>query len=353
MYIVLAIFIFGILIATHELGHFLTAKACKVKVNEFAIGMGPAIFKKQKGETLYSLRLLPLGGFCAMEGEDESSQDPRAFTSQPAWKRLLILAAGAGMNFLTGLLAVLLLFALVQPTYYVTNTVLAVEDTFRYGGETGIQPGDQILSIDGHHIFCADDFSTYMDRADGPVDMTIRRDGSRIHLEDYPLQREEFLLEGETVLRYGITFETEEHSFGGYLRHCGYTTWNFVRMVEMGLSDLIRGNVGMKDLSGVVGIVDTISDVGTASPTVGAALANIGYLGAFIAVNLAVMNLLPIPALDGGRIFFLAVTAVIEAITKRKINPKYEGYIHAGGLVLLMGLMVVVMFNDIVRIIHG
>ena len=192
-----------------------------------------------------------------------------------------------------------------------------------------------------------------MDRADGPVDMVIRRNGERIRLEDYPLQREDFLVDGVTVHKYGINFETIDPTFGEYLRDCFYTSWNFVRMVRMGLQDLIGGNVGMKDMAGVVGIVDTISDVGNQSATTADALANIAYLGAFIAVNLAVMNLLPIPALDGGRIFFLLVTWIVEKIIGRKINPKYEGYIHAGGLVLLIGLMVVVMFNDIVRIING
>ncbi len=353
MYIILAILIFGILIASHELGHFLTAKACGVKVNEFAIGMGPKILKKQKGETLYTLRLLPLGGFCAMEGEDEASEDKRAFTSQSVSKRLLILAAGAAMNFLVGLLIVLVLFACLRPAYYVSNTVDSLEDAFRYGGENGIQPGDEILSIDGHRVFYGNDFTTYMDRAEGSVDMVVRRDGQRVKLEDYPLQREEFLVDGETVLKYGINFDTIEPTFGEYLRHCLYTTWDFVRMVWMGLADLFGGNVGMKDMAGVVGIVDTISDVGNQSATTADALANIAYLGAFIAVNLAVMNLLPIPALDGGRIFFLLVTWGLEKLLRRKIDPKYEGYIHAGGLVLLIGLMVVVMFNDIVRIING
>jgi len=353
MYIILAILIFGILIASHELGHFLAAKACNVKVNEFAIGMGPKLLKKQRGETLYTLRLLPLGGFCAMEGEDEASEDQRAFTSQKAWKRLLILAAGAAMNFLLGLLIVLILFAFLQPAYYVSSTVAGLEDAFRYGGEDGIQPGDQILSINGNRIFYGGDFTTYMDRADGPVDMVVRRDGVRVKLESYPLQREMFVVEGETVRKFGINFETIEPTFREYLRHCLYTSWDFVRMVRMGLSDLFGGSVGLKDMAGVVGIVDTIGQVGRESASAGDAIANIAYLAAFIAVNLAVMNLLPIPALDGGRIFFLAVTWILEKILGRKINPKYEGYIHAGGLVLLMGLMVVVMFNDIVRIING
>ncbi len=351
MYIVLAILIFGILIATHELGHFLTAKACGVQVNEFAVGLGPAILKKKRGETQYSLRILPLGGFCAMEGEDSVSENPRAFTSQPVWKRFLILVSGAAMNFLTGLLVVLLLFS--RSEYFVGSTVTDLAEGFRYGGEQGLMVGDEIVRIDGHAVWYVDDFQTYMSRSDGTVDMTVLRGGRRVELKDYPLQMEEFDVDGETVTRYGITFNIIRANLWEKFKYGCYTAYDFVRLVYMSLGDLLRGAVGVNELSGVVGIVDTISQVGQQSATRSAALLNIAYLAAFIAVNLAVMNLLPIPALDGGRIFFLLVTWVLEKILGRKIDPKYEGYIHAAGLVLLLLLMAYVMFNDIVRIVHG
>lgn len=352
MYIVFAILIFGVLIGIHEFGHFIAAKACGVRVNEFAIGMGPALWKKQKGETLYALRLLPIGGFCAMEGEDQSSEDPRAFTSKSWWKRAIILVAGAFMNFLLGLLIIVMLYSSAQA--FAGRTVVELVDGFQYGGEEGLMVGDEVLSIDGHAIFYSSDFSTYMARSSGgTVDMVVRRDGEKVLLDDYPLQLEEYVVDGETVSRYGVTFNTIQATLWTKLQYACYTAVDYVRYVWMGLSDFVTGAVGIKDMSGPVGIVSVIGQVGQESASTGEALQNILFLAAFIAVNLAVMNLLPIPALDGGRVFFLLITSAVEKIIRRKINPKYEGYIHAAGFVLLLGLMAVVMVNDVVRILHG
>ena len=351
MYIVLAILIFGVLIAIHEFGHFIAAKAFGVKVNEFAIGMGPAIVKKQKGETLYALRLLPVGGFCAMEGEDESSADPRAFTSKPWWQRAIILVAGAFMNFLLGCLIVVLLYTSAQS--FAGRTVAALVDGFKYGGADGLMVGDEVLSIDGHTLYYASDFSTFMARGGDTVDMTVRRGGEKVQLRNYPLKLEKYTVDGETVTRYGVTFETVPATAWTRLEYACYTAADYVRYVWMGLSDLVTGAVGLKDMSGPVGIVSTIGQVGRESETTGQALQNILFLAAFIAVNLAVMNLLPIPALDGGRVFALLITGILQKLLRRKINPKYEGYIHAAGLFLLLGLMAVVMVNDVVRIFNG
>lgn len=352
MYILLAILIFGILIASHELGHFLAAKSCGVKVNEFAIGMGPAIFKKQGKETLYALRALPIGGFCAMEGEDEDTGDPRSFSGQKAWKKFIILIAGAGMNFIFGLIIILIIYS--GASAFGGNTVQTTVDGFKYGGESGIMAGDEIVKIDGSRIYYSADFSTYMSRsADGKVDMEIIRDGEKIQLRDFPLSVEDYVINGQTVSKYGITFEVIQANVLERVKFSFYTAYNFMRYVQMGLSDLITGAVGVNDMSGVVGIVSTINQVGESADSTGDAIINILYFGAFIAINLAVMNLLPIPALDGGRIFFLIVTWITEKIIRRKIDPKYEGYIHMIGLVLLMGLMIYVMFNDILRIVNG
>ena len=345
MYIVIAILAFGILIASHELGHFTAAKLCGVKVNEYAIGMGPAIFKKQKGETLYSLRLLPIGGYCAMEGEDEESPDPRAFTSQPAWKRIIILVAGATVNFLVGLIIVLIIFARFNS--FSGTTIMEFADGFPLTDRLSV--GDVVYKINGERIYYADDFSTFMTRAGDTVDMVVVRDGRKVTLDDLPLQVREY----DGVMRYGLTFNRIKATFTTKLQYSWYTATNFVRLVRLSLTDLITGSVGVKDLSGVVGIVDTINDVGEQSETRSDAFLNIAYLCAFIAVNLAVMNMLPIPALDGGRVFLLIVTVIIEKITGKHVNPKYEAYIHAIGMILLLALMAYVMFNDIVRIIHG
>ena len=351
MYIVIAILAFGILIAVHELGHFLAAKLCGVKVNEFAIGMGPAIFKKKGRETQYSLRLLPIGGFCAMEGEDENTGDPRAFSAQNRFKKFIILFSGSFMNFLMGVIIIVIIFA--RQTAYIVPDVTELAPEFPDEGTEGIMVGDRIYSINGMRIFYTADFSTAMNRFPSPVDLTVIRDGEKVTLEDYELVPREIMTDGEVQIRYGITFRVEPASFLGNIKYMAYNTWNFVRMVWFGLSDLVTGAVGLRDMSGVVGIVDAINDVGTSAETVSIGLLNVFYLCAFIAVNLAVMNLLPIPALDGGRIFFLVITWVIEKILKRKLDPKYEGYIHTVGLVLLMGLMVIVLFNDVVRLING
>lgn len=350
MYIVIAILMFGILVAVHEFGHFIVAKACGVKVNEFAIGMGPTLLKKQGKETLYSLRLLPIGGFCAMEGEDEESADPRAFTSQAGWKKFLILLAGAAMNFFLGLLIVLVVFMNAQG--FVGSTIVGFQDGFPLEGEDGLLAGDRIVSIDGHRVFYSDDFSTYMSRTGETVDMVVLRDGEHVVLQGLPLVQREYVINGETLVKYGINFNYIEGTFGEKLKYSLYTAYDFVRLVWLGLSDLVSGAVGLNDLSGPVGIVSTINDVGESAATTAAGLVNVAYLSGFIAVNLAVMNLLPIPALDGGRIFFLFVTWVVEKISRRRVNPKYEGYIHGAGLVLLLGLMAFVMINDILRLVR-
>jgi len=352
MYIIVAILAFGILIATHELGHFLLAKACGVKVNEFAIGMGPALLKKQRGETLYSLRALPIGGFCAMEGEDGDSQDERSFGRQKAWKRFLILIAGSAMNFLTGLIIVILIFSGAEA--FAGNTIDALEPGFEYGGEQGLMIGDKIVSIDGHRVFYSRDFSNYMARSTGgSIDMVIERDGERILIDDFGLSKKNFVIDGQTVEKYGITFNIISATAGERLKYSLYSTYDFIRLVKMGLTDLITGAVGVKDMSGVVGIVSTINEVGEQSASVSAAMLNIAYICAFIAVNLAVMNMLPIPALDGGRVLFLIITTVIEKITRRKLDTKYEAYINAVCLGLLMLLMIYIMFNDVLRIVNG
>jgi len=350
MYIVVAVIIFGLLIASHEAGHFIAAKACGVKVLEFSIGMGPAIFKKQGKETIYSLRALPVGGFCAMEGEDSASRDPRAFTNQAAWKRLIILVAGSAMNFLLGFILVLLVFS--QTDSFTTPTITGFMEGCPYEGEDGLMAGDTIYKIDGERIYFSSDVGFYLGRGNGrTVDLVLIRDGKKITLDDFPMTLREYEVDGEKVMKYGLYFGVKETGAAARLKYSWYCVLNFVRLVRLGLVDLIRGAVGIRDMSGPVGIVGLINDVGRESATVSDAFSNIAYLTAFITVNLSVMNMLPIPALDGGRVLFLIVTWVAERILRRKIDPKYEGYIHAAGLILLLGLMAFVMFNDIAKII--
>ena len=350
MFIVIAIIAFGVLIGIHEFGHFIAAKSLGVKVNEFSIGMGPAIFRRQKGETLYALRILPIGGYCAMEGEDEETDDPRCFSRQRGWKKIIILAAGSFMNFLLGLVLVLVIFS--QAAGFNAPVISGFTENNPYEGENALQVGDEIYSVDGHRIYFTGNFSLYLSRNSSQVyDIVVIRDGERVELNDFAMKPYE-QADGSTA--YGLSFSVVEANLGNTLKYSWYTTIDFVRQVWLALSDLVGGLMGLDDMAGVVGIVDMINDVGSETAQnegVGIALMDIGYLVAFIAVNLAVMNMLPIPALDGGRVLFVLLNGLIHLITRKRIPARYEGYVHTAGFVLLLGLMVVVMYNDISRII--
>ncbi len=349
MYIVIAILIFAFLIVTHELGHFIAAKLFHVRVSQFAVGFGPALLKKQGGETLYALRAFPLGGYCAME-EDEESDNPRAFSNQTWWKRFIILFAGAFMNFLTGL--VILMFIVPKSAAYSTPTITGFYDGCPYESAQGLQTGDTFFKIDGQRVFFSSDISILLSRSNSETrDFVVIRDGKKLELNDFKFVKLSYEADGKTSQMYGIVHGVKETGVLANIKYAWNGARDFVRLVWMGLGDLVNGAVGLKELSGPVGIVGIINDVGTNAESASAAADIIAYLAAFLAVNLAVMNLLPIPALDGGRLFFLIINAVIIAIFKKKPNPKYEGYIHATGFALLILLMVVVMFNDVYKLI--
>ena len=350
MFIIIAILAFGVLVGIHEFGHFVAAKSLGVKVNEFSIGMGPAIFKREKGETLYALRCLPIGGYCAMEGEDEETDDPRCFTKQSSWKKIVILSAGSFMNFLLGLVLVLIIFS--QAAGFNAPVISGFTENNPYEGVDGLQVGDEIYSVDGHRIYFTGNFNLYLNRgADTNYDIVVIRDGERVELNDFKLEPYE---QEDGSMLYGLRFSVDPPTLGNVLKYSWYTTIDFVRQVWIALSDLVGGLVGLDDMAGVVGIVDMINDVGSEtaeSQGIGAALSDIAYLVAFIAVNLAVMNMLPIPALDGGRVLFVLINAIVHLVSRRRIPARYEGYVHTAGFVLLIGLMVVVMYNDISRLI--
>ncbi len=347
--IIFAILIFGFLIFIHEFGHFITAKLSGVQVNEFAVFMGPAIWKKQKGETLYSIRCIPLGGYCAMEGEDQDTENPRSFQKAAWWKRLCILLAGAFMNFVSGLLILAIVYAPAQA--FVVPEIAQFEEGCSMA-ENGLQVGDRFLEIDGQTILLQQDFSTILALNPGDVhDLVIDRDGQRIVLEDFEMKKGQFPNEdGTTSERFGFSFGYEEATFLGKVQYTWYTAVDWVRSVGWSLEMLFTGKAGLTDLSGPVGIVQQMGEAAEAGETWVDGLMNVLYFGAFLAVNLAVMNLLPIPALDGGRAVCLLLTTAVEAITHKKINPKYEGYLHAAGMLLLLILMAVIMFKDIIFI---
>ena len=354
MSVIFAIFLFSVLIFVHELGHFTAAKLSGVQVNEFSMFMGPAIWKKQVGETLYAIRCIPIGGYCAMEGEDGGSDNPRSFDKAAWWKRLIILAAGAAMNFLIGVVLMVIVVLMVSVCHPGKQTAVPViasfEDYATVNGENGLQAGDRIVEVDGEKLYSYSDFSMILSLNPGDVhDITVRRNGEKVVLKDFLLEKHEVTLEnGSTGLRYGINFTLSTPNFWEKLGMAWNQSLDTVRMVRLSLQMLLGGKVGIKDMSGPVGIVSEMSKVAAASDSKVTALLNMLYFGGFIAINLAVMNLLPIPALDGGRIVCLLITVVVEAITKKKINPKYEGYLHGAGMILLLALMAIIMFKDVI-----
>ena len=353
MFIIIAILIFSFLIFIHEFGHFLAAKLFDVKVNEFSIFMGPRLLHWGKGETEYSIRLLPIGGYCAMEGEDGDSDDPRSFTAKAPWKRIIILAAGAFMNFLTGI--VILLFIYATATGFRTLEITGFLDGCPLEGENALQAGDVVEEINGDNLYIFSDFSMLTERAgEGTMDVTVRRDGRSVVLHDLNMVKQDYTVDGQTLHIFGITFAgTEEKTAGTLLKNTWLTAIDFGRMVKMGLLDLITGRAGLKDMAGPVGIVDAVQETGRSADNTMDGVLNVLYFGAFIAVNLSFMNMLPIPALDGGHIFLLLVTWILELISGKKIDPKYEAYVHAAGLVVLLGFMLLITFNDIVRLVTG
>ncbi|MCL2151727.1 MAG: M50 family metallopeptidase [Oscillospiraceae bacterium] len=355
MYIFMAIIAFSALIAVHEAGHFTAAKLLGVRVNEFAIGMGPKLLKKKGKETLYTLRALPFGGFCAMGEDDGDTEDPRAFPAQKRWRRVVILAAGATANFIVAF--IIIVAQTFSADSFVDTTITELVDGFPNQGEYGLMIGDTLMSINGEKLYYRDDFILFMGlaerRDDKEVDLVIRRGADTIKLDRYPLEQREYTVDGEQVFRYGITLNEIEATTFEKLKYSCYTAMNYVRLIRVSIAQLITGSAGIQDLSGPVGIVNAMNDIGQASRTVGEAVSNIVGFVALIGVNLAVMNMLPIPALDGGRILFVFISWLAQKILRRRPDPKYEKYIHAATFVLLMGLMVYVLVNDVVKIIYG
>lgn len=327
---ILAIILFCVMIFPHELGHYIAAKRLGVKVNEFAFGMGPVIWKKQKGETLHSIRLFPIGGFCSMEGEDEDSDEPRAFNNKKPWQKIIILAAGSFMNVLC---AILIMSIVVGVLGFTTNTI----DTVSEGSpaETaGIMAGDEITAIDGQPIEAWTDVSAAIASAEGgQIIMTVQRDGRTLEAAVTPEQTQDgaFLI--------GITSRVSHNPFRA-VAEGAKSTWNITVSMFQTLSQLFTGQLGADSLSGPVGMVQMVSQ------TTQYGWWYYGFLTALICINLAIINMLPLPALDGGRIIFV----IISMITGRPVSQKVEGTVHFVGIMLLFGLMAYVTFNDITRI---
>ena len=352
---IIGVLLFGLIIFVHEFGHFFTAKLSHVRVNEFALGMGPKLFSFIRGETEYALRLLPIGGFCAMEGEDEESDDPHAFGRRPVWQRIIVVAAGGIMNILFAVVLMTCLTA--QKDTFGTTQIARFSDETSAFAAAGIQAGDYIAEINGYAVNTDQDLSFALSMASVGVesdttqlDIKVRRGGETIEFEDVTVR----LVEESDGLRHivlDLYIVGEARTFWNVLPKSFADTVSTVRMVYASLFGLITGRFGFNELAGPVGTAQAVTQVASAGLEVsfGAGVSNIVYMMVVIAVNLGIVNLLPLPALDGGRLVFL----LIELIFRRSVPAKYEGWVHAGGFALLILLMVAITFQDIIRIVTG
>ena len=335
---ILAILLFCIMIFPHELGHFIAARRVGVKVNEFAFGMGPAIWKKQGPETLYSIRLFPVGGFCAMEGEDEDSNEPRAFGNKKPWQKIVVLAAGSFMN----IICAIVIMSLVIGIMGFTTTVVGQVTEDLPAKAAGILEGDKLLKIDDTEIEQWTDVSKALQASGGEeVVVTLERDKQVETVSVVPQLTEGVDAQGNPAQGYvlGVTCKISHNPFMAVVDGA-QSTCNMTKMMFSALGQLFTGKAGVDELSGPVGMINMVSQ------TTEYGFWYYGFLTALICVNLAIINLLPLPALDGGRIIFVIYTM----ITGKTVSEKVEGAIHMVGMVLLLALMVFVTMNDITRI---
>lgn len=337
--ILVTILIFGVLIFIHELGHFLVAKACKVKVNEFAMGMGPTLIKWQGKETKYALRALPIGGFVSMEGEDEASGEKNAFCNKPVWQRMLVIITGPFMNLLLGFI---ILVVVVCMTPLNGSNVIARFNDNAVSNQSGLQVGDEILSINGTSILVDNDIIYALLRAeDGIADFDVLRDGEKVHLEDVRFNVTE--VDGTPQIDIDFKVQAIEKDFFSVIKMAFNKTLSYGRSIWVTFIDMLTGNVGINELSGPIGAGQVIGQ------TISLGLASVLNIAAFISINVGIFNLIPFPALDGWRFFVL----IFEGIRKKPFNRKYEAVINLVGLGLLMALMLFVSFNDVFKLFNG
>ena len=349
--VLVSVLIFSFLIFVHELGHFLAAKSFGVQVNEFSMFMGPALFQKKIGQTVYSLRCIPMGGYCAMEGEDEDTDNPHSFQKAAWWKRLIILVSGAGMNFVVGVL--IFIIFMLPATNMVTANISEVLDCVTFQGEQGLQVGDRIVSIDGERVYVGDDVNMLLQVLPGDSrEIVVERNGQKVTLHGISTH-EHTDKDGKVTRHYGFDLTQMKPTFLDNVKQGFLLTIDNVRNVRLGFAMLFNGQAGLKDMTGAVGLVGAMTDVATQAKSTFAAVWSMLYIGGVITVNLGVMNLLPIPALDGGRVAGLLLTTGIEKITRKKLDPKYEGYVHGIGMIILLALIAIITFKDIFMIFKG
>ena len=345
--VIAAVLVFGFLIFIHEFGHYITARIFHITIEEFSIGMGPRIFSRVSKKTgiRYSVALLPIGGFVAMPGEDGESEeyanDPGTFGKKPAYQRFIVTAAGAFINIAAGFLAMILLTALINIGNTTVRGFYRPEDTgYTVSSNEYLDAGDEIIAIDGKRVRIYDELSyEIMRRGNLPVDVTVIRDGKEMVIKDVVFPTEE--QSGQVFGVMDFAPEIVEKDFFTVMRYSWHKSVLIVRMCFESILDLITGRYTLAAVSGPVGISTVIGDA------VSRGFRTLLYTVVLISINLGFMNLLPIPALDGGRL----LTILIEMITRKRIPAKVEGIINGVGLMLLLGLSLVIMVKDIVQLI--
>ncbi len=325
----------------HELGHYVFARIFNVKINEFAIGMGPRILshRSKKTDIVYSIRILPFGGFVSMAGEDDESDDENAFHKKHPLKRIVISVAGATVNITVGFI-VMMALVINSSTLYSTEIANFVQgEGFVSTSEQGLAVGDRITRIDGARVYTANEVQyEIMRRGVEKIDITVIRGGETVVVEDVEFPR--FEEQGTLFGQRDFNFVPEAKTVGATLKHAFTRSASTIKMVLDSLVDLVTGRYGVESVSGPVGVTKALGEAAEAGAS------NLIYLAAFISINLGVMNLLPLPALDGGRIVF----QVIELVRGKPLSVKVEGYIHFAGLALLLLLLVIVTFKDIIAL---
>ena len=342
--VIVAILVFCGLILIHELGHYLFARLFKVKINEFSIGMGPKLvtYDSKKTGIRYAISMLPIGGYVAMAGEDDESSDPNSFDKKPAWQRFIITAAGAAVNIIAGFLAMIILTGMIN----IGNTTVAEfldKEEYNFeisSSESGLMVGDKIVAVEGKRVKILDELSyEIMRHGTKPIDITVIRNGERMVIEDVVFPGMD--AEGQSFGTMDFKVHRVRKNFGTVMSHSFRKSFLTLRMCWESLYDLFTGRYTFAAVSGPVGISSAIGD---AAKQGAAPLLNIVAL---ISINLGAMNLLPIPALDGGRL----ITLLVEMITRKRMPPKVEGTINTVDLALLLLLSAVILVKDVISII--
>ena len=346
--ILIFLLMLSIIVAIHEFGHFLFAKLTGVYVYEYAIGMGPKLFsfKPKKSETTYSLRAIPLGGFCSLAGEDTGSDDEenipeeRRLQGKKAWQRFLIMFFGPGFNFLLAMLTLFIIAMIWGSTTYTPIVNEVTKDTPAY--QAGIEKNDKIVQIDNHKIKTIDDVSLYLTLSDKTKKTVIKVQKKNTNkIETYKVKPKKITKDKQKTYVYGIGLKAEKTT--GFVNACKYVvvkTGSLFRQMFATLGALFTGKVSVNDLSGPVGIYSIVSKQAQSG------ISNLLYLMAYLSINVGFINLLPIPAFDGGHILFI----LIELIRRKPLKPEVENMIHTVGLCLLLLLMIYVTINDIFRL---